>query len=318
MPLPPPFWIKPVKSFRSHLGFLINDQREFRFCSERICREIDYVVAPFREMMRAHAMPGEIVDMRETCLAENLIGGAQCTLEGYVFQGEVVAYGIVDSVRSNNRSSFSRYQYPSALPQTVQHRMADVARRVIQRIGLNNACFDVEFFWDQATDKIWLLEINPRLSQSHGEIFELVHGVPHLAHMVDIALGRRPQPLPAQGAYRLAANCHLRAFEDSRVQRVPGADELHRISEDIPGVTVELHVTEGQTLSELPDQDSYSFEIANIIVGAGDEQELLEKYQRAVEQMGLELQPLRTNALVADGTPGSVPAASLHGDDCNR
>ncbi|MDZ7809569.1 MAG: hypothetical protein U5L11_04660 [Arhodomonas sp.] len=70
-------------------------------------------------------------------------------------------------------------------------------------------------------------------------------------------------------------------------------------------------------MSELPDQDSYSFEVANIIVGAGDEQELLEKYQRAVEQMGLELQPLRTDALVADGTPGSVPAASLHGDDCN-
>ncbi|MDZ7809568.1 MAG: hypothetical protein U5L11_04655 [Arhodomonas sp.] len=126
--------------------------------------------------------------------------------------------------------------------------MADVARRVIQRIGLNNACFDVEFFWDQATDKIWLLEINPRLSQSHGEIFELVHGVPHLAHMVDIALGRQPQPLPERGAYRLAANCHLRAFEDSRVQRVPDADELHRISEDIPGVTVQLQRHRGADL----------------------------------------------------------------------
>ncbi|WP_290650959.1 ATP-grasp domain-containing protein [Aquisalimonas sp.] len=303
MPLSPPFWIKPVKSFRSYLGFLVNDERDFRAYSDEICRHVDYIIAPFREMLRAHHMPAEIADMDETCLAESLISGAQCTLEGYVYQGEVVLYGIVDSVRAADRSSFSRYQYPSSLPQTVQHRMANITRRVIERIALDNACFDIEYFWDQATDNIWLLEINPRLSQSHGEIFELVHGVSHQTHMVDIALGRKPQPLPNDGPYEMAANCHLRAFEDSRVQRVPDKDELRRISERIPGVTVRLYVEQGQTLSELENQDSYSFEVGSIFVGGRDELDILEKYDSALEQLGLELAPLRSDALAPEGTP---------------
>lgn len=46
---------------------------------------------------------------------------------------------------------------------------------------------------------------------------------------------------------------------------------------------------EGDRLSELIRQDSYSYIIANIYVGAQDEAELTEKYQRCVRALPFEI-----------------------------
>lgn len=288
-PLPVPFWIKPVKSFRSHLGFLVSDGPHFRAHAAEICRNLDYVVRPFQDLMRGWHMPAEITEMRELCLAETLISGAQCTAEGYVYNGEVVVYGIVDSVREHDRSSFARYQYPSMLPLPVSHTMIDLARRVVRRIGLDNTCFNVEFFWDQSAGRVWLLEINPRLSQSHCEIFELVHGVSHFAHMLDLALGRAPAPLPHGGEFSLAANCHLRVYQDGEVMRIPSQAEIRHVAETLPGTLVDICVAPGDMLSTLPDQDSYSFEVGHIVVGGDSEQELLDKYHWALGMLTFEI-----------------------------
>ena len=49
-------------------------------------------------------------------MAEQVIGGRQCTVEGYVHDGEVVPYGTVDSIRYPQVLSFFYYLYPSTLP----------------------------------------------------------------------------------------------------------------------------------------------------------------------------------------------------------
>jgi hypothetical protein len=46
---------------------------------------------------------------------------------------------------------------------------------------------------------------------------------------------------------------------------------------------------EGDRLSELTNQDSYSYELANIYVGAQDEAELIEKYQRCIRALPFEI-----------------------------
>ncbi len=290
LPLPPPFWIKPIKSYRSYMGFLVNDEPEFLAYSAQLCAHAGYIVEPFRALLRAYDMPAEIADMPETCLAESLIGGAQCTAEGYVWDGEPVIYGIVDSIRERDRSSFARYQYPSSLPDTVQQRIADIACRAVRRTGLNNACFNAELFWDQSIDHVWMLEINPRLSQAHAEIFELIHGVSHHQHVLDIALGHRPSPLPRDGPFPLAANCHLRVFHNARVRRVPSDEELRHVSAEMPGTSVRIRVRPGQRLCDLPDEDSYSYELANVFVGGVDEIDLLEKYHRALDMLTFEVE----------------------------
>lgn len=289
IPLVPPYWIKPIKSFRSFLAFRINDERDYRRALPQLRSKISYVSDPFNYLFQQFSLPYEIGRMRESCIAESVLSGSMCTVEGYVFRGDVVIYGVVDSVREQDRSSFSRYEYPSSLPQEVQFRMADISRRVISGIGLDDSPFNIEFFWDQTFNAIGLLEINPRISQAHGDLFEKVHGVPHHSIMLDVALGRKPTPLEYTGPFQRAAHFMLRTFSDGVVKAVPSADDIERVVAELPGTEVQVKVKPGDRLGQLHGQDSYSFELAVIYLGGRDQRELLERYQRCLELLPFEL-----------------------------
>ncbi len=286
----PPFWIKPIKSFRSFLAFRINGEAQFYECMQEIRKHIQFISEPFQEFMRMYNMPEEFTNMQETCIAESILAGHQCTLEGYAHNGKVVAYGLVDSIREADRSSFSRYEYPSSLPQEIQFRMADVTRRIIRQIELDNCPFNVEFFYDQTADEVYLLEINPRISQAHTDIFEKVHGVSHHSIMVNLALGHKPKTLSYNGYFNKAANFMLRVFETGRVNKVPAKEEINILKKFIPGLEVKLRVPSGIHLSELQGQDSYSYELANIFIGGRDQQELVEKYNKVVDGLTFEVE----------------------------
>lgn len=288
--LVPPFWIKPIKSFRSYLAFQINDAHQFRAVLP-ICREGQgRIVEPFRDLLRMFELPAEIVEMPETFVAETPIGGAQCTLEGYVYEGGVVVYGVIDSIRAPGGLSFGRYQYPSSLPLEIQHRMIDAARLAVGAIGLDNSPFNAEFYYDQSTDRIWLLEINPRISQAHADLFEKVAGISHHAVMLDLALGRKPSPLERAGHFNVAAHFMVRTPDAGRVTAVPDDAAIARVTEQQPGTIVKIAVEPGQHLRELQGQDQYSFELAQVFIGARDELELVDKYQSVLAELhfGLE------------------------------
>lgn len=286
----PPFWIKPVKSFRSYLAYAIRDARQFAEIME-VCRERGPAITdPFRAVMRAHDMPPELTEMSETFIAESAIGGAQCTLEGYAYDGKVVVYGVVDSVREADSSSFARYEYPSLLPLEVQHRMMDVTRLVIQQFGFTQGPFNVEFFYDQTSDNVWLLEINPRASQSHADLFHKVHGVSHMSVVVDLALGRKPRPLGREGRWNVAAHFFTRSFEPGRVTFVPKPDVLDRVSRRQGDTRIQVMVERGVDLASLGNQDSYSFELANVYIGGRDRADLLDKYDQVLDALQFDIQ----------------------------
>jgi hypothetical protein len=290
---PPPFWVKPIKSFRSFLAFRINSKSGFESAMRQIRKHIEKINSGFRYVMEQFGGPMELVQMQESCLAETPLAGAQCTLEGYVLDGNVVGYGFVDSVRGSDRSSLSRYEYPSSLPLEVQHRMIDVARRALAKIGLDHTVFNIEFFYDRTADQVYLLEINPRCSQSHAGVFERVHGISHFNTMVSVALGRRPRPMEKAGGYNVAAHFMLRVFEDGFVQRVPHSDDVERLRAEMPESELRVLVDEGIRLEDLSRQDSYSYELANLLLGARDQAELVERYQRALEILPFEVEVRR-------------------------
>ena len=285
----PPYWIKPIKSFRSFLAYRINDERQFNEVMQVCQARAGFLVDPFRRLMDRFDMPDELAHMPETFIAEGLIGGAQCTLEGYVVDGSVSVYGVVDSVRESDSSSFSRYEYPSRLPLEIQHRMIDVARAAIRAIGLDNSPFNVEFFYDQTADNVWLLEINPRISQAHSDIFEKVHGHSHHAILVDLALGRKPAPMERHGRFNVAAHFMLRTFERGRISRIPSQQALERIQERLPGTVVKIPVQVGQHLDDLQGQDSYSYELANVFIGGRDQADLLDQYDQVLMALQFEV-----------------------------
>jgi hypothetical protein len=294
----PPFWIKPIKSYRSYLAFQIGDAHQFRSVME-ICRaEQSRIVEPFRNLLRELDLPREIVDMPETFIAETPIGGAQCTLEGYVHQGTVTVYGAIDSIRAAGGSSFSRYEYPSSLPLEVQHRMIDAARLAVTAVGLDNCPFNVEFFYDQTAERIWLLEINPRISQAHTDLFEKVAGVSHHGVMVDLALGRKPKPMEHAGRFAIAGHFMVRTRDAGRVTKAPSEETIAALTERQPDSLIRIKVEPGQHLRELQGQDQYSFELAQLYIGARDQLELVDKYHELLEELDFRIKPDSERAVV--------------------
>ncbi|WP_296900035.1 hypothetical protein [Thiohalocapsa sp.] len=67
-----------------------------------------------------------------------------------------------------------------------------------------------------------------------------------------------------------------------RVTRVPDADAIARVMERQPGTIVNVAVEPGQHLQELQGQDQYSVEMAQILIGARDQLELVDKYRDAL------------------------------------
>ncbi|MGD8708764.1 MAG: hypothetical protein PVF40_00130, partial [Ectothiorhodospiraceae bacterium] len=181
--------------------------------------------------------------------------------------------------------SFLSYQYPSSLPEGVQNRMKGYTETVLNHIGLDHTPFNIEFFWDPATDKIWLLEINPRISKSHCPIFQIATGASHHEVAIDIALGRRPDFPRNEGRYPMAAKFMPRVYGDAVVTRVPSEDEIAAIKRSYPELEVHPAVEEGTQLSDLRGQDSYSYEIADLFIGAADETELHQKFQEIMKQL---------------------------------
>ena len=289
-----PLWLKPVKSFSSELAFQAENEEEFADAVAQIREGIGRVGKPFQYVLDSAPelrLPPEVEEAGAlACLAEESLTGEQAATEGYVYDGEVVINGALDSINYPDSSCFLRHQYPSQLPEPVVERMLDVSKKVIEQLGLDNSTFSIEFFARPDTGEVNVLEVNARHSQSHAEMFEFVDGVPNHHCMVQLGLGNRPDMPRDKGEYRIGAKWYHRRFTDGVVRRLPTREEIEQIQRDIPGVVVDLVPQEGQRLSDMDAQDSYSFELAFVYVGADSEAELKEKYQRTIDSLHFEFE----------------------------
>jgi hypothetical protein len=285
-----PMWIKPVKSFSSELAFGVADDDAFRDALGKIRAGIGWVGEPFNALLEHVQLPPDVAAVGgQMCLAEEAISGKQLTVEGYSYRDRVVTYGVVDSVHYDNSPSFLRYQYPSSLPERVIGHLHDISRRVVEAIGLEQQTFNIEYFWDPGTEAIGLLEINPRHSQSHAELFEDVDGTANHEVMLHLALDRNPEFPRGQGRYGMAAKWFIRRFTDGLVRRQPSHEEIEAVQHIVPGTTIELAAHTGDRLSELHRQDSYSYALANVYIGAADESELTAKFEQVVAALPFEI-----------------------------
>ncbi len=285
-----PIWVKPMNAYRSQLGFRVGSLEELEIASEVFREQLPRLSDPLQQILDYADVPAAVAALpQHACLAEGIIGGLQCTLEGYVDRAKPVVYGVVDSIREPNGSTFARYQYPSRLPKRVQRKMAEIACTMVEGSGFDRSAFNVEFYYDRRREQIWLLEINPRASQSHAALFERVDGESNQSMGVDVALGRPPRSSHGQGKSRVAAKFFVRAFADAVIDSLPKPEELCRAERAVPGASVTLLVDEGTQLSQLRDEDSYSYELAHIFLGAPSQKVLLARYRKCMDLLNFKL-----------------------------
>ena len=285
-----PFFVKPIKSSGSRLGFRIDSPEDFDYAIAALRAEIGQISEPFNYVLDQADLPDDIKAIEgHYCMAERVIGGRQCTVEGYVYNGEVVPYGTVDSIRYPQVLSFFYYLYPSTLPRRIQDQMNEITRKVMTHIGYDNAGFNIEYYWDEVQNKIWLLEINTRIAQSHCDLFEMVDGVSHQQVTVDLGLGQKPDMPQGEGPENVAGEFFYRVFfGDATISRAPSKAEIEVAAEQVPGTRIVSYVKRGSKLSELPEQDAYSYAVASVWMGAGKQSKLLYNYEQVMKRLNYE------------------------------
>lgn len=289
--LPYPFWLKPVKAHSSQLGFRVDTDDQLNRAIEAIREGIGRFAAPFNVFLSHVDPPPEVAGVDgHWCIAEEILCGEQCTQSGYVADGNIHTYGLIDSLYYDAAPSFFRYRYPSRVPRDLERRMAEISTNIIARIGFDNSPFNIEYLYDRARDRIDLLEINTRISQSHADLYAKVDGASNHQVLVDIATGGQPEPPAAGGRFRLASKFQHRVFRDGIVRRVPSDEDIESVRKAFPDTVVLVEVEPGQRLSALEGQDAYSFRLAVIYMGAEDDETLLENYRRCIRMLNFQIE----------------------------
>jgi hypothetical protein len=249
-------------------------------------------IKPFDDMVHAYT---NFALHASYLLVESLLEGFQVSLEGYVFGGRVHVMGILDAVMFPGAISFKRFQYPSSLSSDVQNRMEDIARCFLTGIGYDNAPFNIEMFYDARTDRVFIIEVNPKIASQFSDLFLKVDGQHSYSALLQLALGEEPVFRRRQGEFRIAASCVLRTFEDKHVAGVPPDESIAAIVADYPDAQIEIHALTGKNLSDQM-QDSQSFRYGLVNIGAGSEAELERKFADIQSRLEFRLAPAQERA----------------------
>jgi biotin carboxylase len=278
-----PVFVKPVKSWFSQLARRIDSLAELTdyVRSTQVRRHLQHFVRPLNQLLDGY--PEFTLDAAHI-LAEEVLVGAQVTLEGYVFDGKTTVLTIVDSQMHPGTTSFARFVVPSVVSREQADAMAGISERAVRGLGLTHGLFNIEFIYDSAERSCFVVEINPRMCGQFADMTEHVTGVNTYEILVALGLGRRPAPTRDPRNSAAAASYPLRHFADGWVAAVPSAAQIARVRRALPASLVAIYYEAGNRLSSRPkhfDGASYRYACINL-VASGREQ--LDPLMRQVEQ----------------------------------
>jgi biotin carboxylase len=277
-PFGPPFFVKPVVGRLSQRARRIDDPMDI----ERLAEVDDYMTGYARIAELAGLHP----DAVRGFLAEELLGGQEVTVEGYVHDGETTVIGVTDSVKYPGTNSFERFEYPTAHPPEREAELADVCARVLAALGFDGGFFNAEFFIPDRGGPAQIIEVNARISSQFWPLVEAVDGRSTYEALFGLACGEDPdwRVEPPRG---VATSYCLRVFDDAHVRRVPDPEE-----------GLELLVRPGLRLSEQGRNDEQSYRLCIFDEVGETRDEAVDRCRTRAGRLlvGFELEPVRVGA----------------------
>ncbi len=285
-----PLFVKPIKACFSFGAMKIDSKEELQKKMLHLLPAKAFL-KPLEDVLKQYTNYPLHADY---LLAEELLGDKQVTVEGFVKNGKVQIVGITDSIMYPGTISFEHFEYPSSLPIRVQKRMKKIAKKFIKGIKFDNSFFNIEMMYNNTTNTIYIIEVNPRSAAQFADLYEKVDGVNSYAIMLALATGSSLPPLKKRkGTYTIAASFALRVFENGFVKKSPSQQELAKAYRSFPDARIQLHVQKGQKLSdELQDGKSYLYAIINL--GGMNKQDLLQRFEQCKNMLVYEIKSLST------------------------
>jgi hypothetical protein len=285
--LPYPLFVKPVKAAFSVLAQVVRSREELQAFTRFGAYElwvIKHLVRPFEEVcdkLLPHA------GTAHSMMLEEPVRGAQYSLDGVVFEGQVKPLGVVDSIMYPGTQAFMRFDYPSRLPASAQAQALDVATKFLSAVGYTHGMFNMEFFYDAATQMLKVIEFNPRMASQFADLYQRVDGLNLHAMALELAYGRDPWALPrAQTSQTAASSFVYRVFDErashlpQRIPAMPKATQLAALQAQFPDHLLLQFPKAGHSLArDFKWLASYRYGILHL--SGRDTQDLQERCQRA-------------------------------------
>ena len=310
-----PRFVKPVKAAFSVLARRVDNHSELhrhtRFGAWELW-VIRRLVEPFERMVRERL--GADVPSAHRMLLEAPVQAEQFNLDGYVFNGEAKAIGVVDAIMYPGTQAFMRHQLPTRLPPAAQARALDVARRFLAAVGFTHGLFNMEFFFDAATDRLTVIEFNPRMASQYSDLYRRVLGVDLHAMGLALAHGRDPAALPrvapTAGA---AASFVYRTFDPAASVHLPDAQQQRAFQQAYPdGLLFPYPKSAGSVARDYKWLGSYRYGITHL--GGRDEADLQARCEAASALLGWPAPYADTAPAPADHPVATAPHAPVrHG-----
>lgn len=287
-----PCFVKPVKGSFSSFARRIADHSALRVfaAAPALAEYRDYYVRPFDEFAARHA---RFEHGARAFLAEELLSGAQVTVEGWVQGGRAHVLGVVDTSFHPGTPSFARFDYPSALPPEVQARLGHVACATALALGLDHTLFNVELFHDVATGRSGLIEINPRPCGQFADLYQKVDGTSGFELALALATGRELVPARGAGAFAAAASVPLRVFRSVRVRRAPDPAAQRALEARHADTLVWSECRAGEEFRVQPEvEDGHSVRYGVVNLGAAGRGAVADELAVIERELGFEFEPL--------------------------
>jgi len=279
-----PIFVKPVKAAFSVLAKRCADEAalrahlKFKLWEKFIIKRLTW---PFRRVSRLH-LDCEID--ADCFIAEGCVDHAlQVCVDGYAHNGEVHILGTVDSVMYPDTQAFMRFEYPSQLKAGHVDRLQSIAKRAVEAIGFAHGLFNVELFFDPQTERVTIIEINPRMAGQFSDLYERVDGKSLWALELDLALGRRPDFPHRQGAFGSAASFVFREFGDA-VKHPPSVDEQRWLTQTYPDARLFLDLKHGTSRArETKWLGNYRYALVHM--GGSDHDDMMARFANVCEHL---------------------------------
>jgi hypothetical protein len=285
-----PTFVKPVKAAFSVLAKVVQSQEELHQFTRFGAYElwvIKRLVEPFERIVQkilpragtAHSMILES--------PANTASAQQYNLDGAVFGGDVKALGVVDAIMYPGTQAFMRFDYPSKLPSNIQDRALGVANKFLTAIGYNHGLFNMEFFYDAETDKLTVIEFNPRMASQFADLYLRVDGIDLYAMALELAYGGDPWLLPhAAPTALIATSAVYRVFDGAQphlqqtIPTMPSEAQLAALKAQFPDhVLLRFPKTSGSTARDFKWLGSYRYGILHL--GAQNDADLKLRLEEA-------------------------------------
>jgi biotin carboxylase len=282
-----PAFVKPVKAAFSVLAQIVRSRDELQAFTRFGAYElwvIKHLVRPFEEVCQ-RLLPE--AGTAHSMLLEEPVRGQQYSLDGVAFNGEIKPLGVVDSIMYPGTQSFMRFDYPSRLPQAAQAQALDVAKKFLNAVGFTYGMFNMEFFYDAATQTLKVIEFNPRMASQFSDLYQRVDGINLHAMALELAYGRDPWALPRSKSTAGAASSFVyRVFDDrashlpQRIPAMPQAAQITQLQAQFPDHLLLQFPKAGHSLArDFKWLGSYRYGIVHL--SGRDVHDLQERCQRA-------------------------------------